>query len=158
MLYKALVEGAVIDVTQSELDQMDIRTIEHNVLHLLKGSKGYHVKVLSADPRHKEYKLLIEGVEVDVVLKDVVETQVHAMGLDVVATSHSKDIVAPMPGLVLEINVQKGDVTESGSSLIILEAMKMENVLSSPGDGTIDEIHVKPGQAVEKGQLLVTFE
>jgi biotin carboxyl carrier protein len=120
--------------------------------------KGHQVKVLSADHQTKEYKLLIGDKEIDVKLKDEVEMQVHAMGLDEISTAHSRDVSAPMPGLVLEINVKAGDSVAAGDQLIILEAMKMENVLSAPGEGIIEAVHVKKGQPVDKSQLLISFE
>lgn len=63
-----------------------------------------------------------------------------------------------MPGLVLEISVADGQEVNAGDSLLILEAMKMENIIKSPGQGVIDEILVKTGQAVDKGQLLIKFK
>ena len=63
-----------------------------------------------------------------------------------------------MPGLILEICVKEGDEVKKDQSLIILEAMKMENVLASPIDGKIKEIKISPKQTVEKNSLLITFE
>ena len=69
-----------------------------------------------------------------------------------------KDIKAPMPGLVLQISVGPGDTVEKGDPLLILEAMKMENVLKAPGSGTVKKVSVNQGQAVEKNQLLIEME
>ena len=63
-----------------------------------------------------------------------------------------------MPGLILEILVQKGDFIKKGDSLIVLEAMKMENILSSTVDGIIKEINVNPQQTVEKNNVLIKFD
>ena len=65
------------------------------------------------------------------------------------------EIHAPMPGLVLEINVSEGQEVEKGDPLLILEAMKMENVIKAPGNGIIKKIHVEKGNPVEKNELLV---
>jgi biotin carboxyl carrier protein len=64
-------------------------------------------------------------------------------------------IKAPMPGLVLEIEVEEGQVVEAGQGLIVLEAMKMENEIKAGGAGVVQAIHVEPGQAVEKGTTLI---
>jgi pyruvate carboxylase subunit B len=64
---------------------------------------------------------------------------------------------APMPGLVVRLQVAVGDRVAAGASVVVLEAMKMENQLKSPGAGVVAEIRVAAGQAVEKGQLLVVF-
>ena len=60
-----------------------------------------------------------------------------------------------MPGLVLELNVEAGQTIAKGDPLLILEAMKMENVIKSAGEGVVEEILVKKGAAVEKGALLI---
>jgi biotin carboxyl carrier protein len=67
------------------------------------------------------------------------------------------EIKAPMPGLVLRIPINEGDSVSKGEGLLVLEAMKMENIIKSPGDVVVSKILVKPGQAVEKNQLLVSF-
>lgn len=63
-----------------------------------------------------------------------------------------------MPGLILHIETQVGAEIEEGDKLIILEAMKMENIIKSTRTGVIAKIHVEPGQRVDKNQLLITFE
>ena len=62
---------------------------------------------------------------------------------------------APMPGKVLQVNVEPGSEVAPGEPLLILEAMKMENVLSAEIAGTVKEVNVKPGEMVEPGKLLV---
>ena len=63
-----------------------------------------------------------------------------------------------MPGLILEINVTEGQTVNEGDPLLILEAMKMENVLTSPRNGNIKTISVKQGETVDKNALLIAFE
>lgn len=70
----------------------------------------------------------------------------------------SGDLVATMPGAVLEVLVQEGDVVMKGTSLVILEAMKMELRLTAPFDGTIKQINCQVGQIVERGELLVVVD
>ena len=67
------------------------------------------------------------------------------------------DVKAPMPGLILEIKVQPGQEVKKGDPIMILEAMKMENILKSPGDGIVREIKVVEKQNVEKNQILILF-
>ena len=63
-----------------------------------------------------------------------------------------------MPGLILEILVTKSVKVKKGDPIIILEAMKMENILTSPIDGVIKNIEVKAQQTVEKNNVLIRFE
>jgi biotin carboxyl carrier protein len=90
--------------------------------------------------------------------KDPLDVLVNKLGLAAVSDQTVKEIHAPMPGLVLEIQVSEGDTVEKGTPLLILEAMKMENVIKSPGDGVIKSVAVEKGAAVEKSALLVEFE
>jgi len=66
-----------------------------------------------------------------------------------------RPVRAPMPGLVVKVEVEEGDLVEAGTGLLIVEAMKMENELSAEVPARVGVIHVSAGQAVEKGQLLM---
>ena len=71
---------------------------------------------------------------------------------------HSGDVKAPMPGLVVEVPVVVGQTVAKGDKVLILEAMKMENVIKAVGDGVVKAVHASQGQPVEKGQLLIEME
>jgi biotin carboxyl carrier protein len=72
--------------------------------------------------------------------------------------SKVNDLKAPMPGLIVDVKVQVGDSVKKGDIILILEAMKMENVLKSTGEGKVKAIKVVPKQNVEKNQVLIEFE
>jgi biotin carboxyl carrier protein len=63
-----------------------------------------------------------------------------------------------MPGLVVRVGVEPGQVVRRGQVLVVLQAMKMENELSAPRDGTVREIRVRAGQAVDHGEVLAVLE
>jgi biotin carboxyl carrier protein len=67
-------------------------------------------------------------------------------------------LAAPMPGVVLEVDVKPGDIVARGQQIAILEAMKMQNSIKSPRAGTIAEVCVVAGQAVGHGDALVRFQ
>ncbi|NLC50082.1 MAG: biotin/lipoyl-binding protein [Bacteroidales bacterium] len=66
-------------------------------------------------------------------------------------------INAPLPGVVLDIKVKAGDVVKKGQTLIVLEAMKMENNIAAPSDGTISKISVEKGASVLEGTELIVI-
>ena len=66
--------------------------------------------------------------------------------------------MAPMPGKVLQVLVKEGDAVEEGQPLLVLEAMKMENVIKAAVNGKVSVVKAAQGQAVEKGALLVGVE
>jgi acetyl/propionyl-CoA carboxylase alpha subunit len=69
-----------------------------------------------------------------------------------------KTIVAPMPGLVVKVEVEVGQAVRAGQGVVVVEAMKMENELKAPADGVVAKIHVEPRQTVDKGAVLITLE
>lgn len=66
-------------------------------------------------------------------------------------------VTAPMPGTVLDVKVNVGDTVKAGDTVLILEAMKMENEISAPAAGTVKNIHVSKGASVNPGDVLVTI-
>lgn len=65
---------------------------------------------------------------------------------------------APMPGLVVTVQVEPGQAVAPGTGVVVLEAMKMENELRATAPGVVRTVRVRPGEAVEKGQVLVEFD
>ena len=74
-----------------------------------------------------------------------------------VAVSGAGTVAAPMPGTVLDIMVKEGDVVKSGQVCVILEAMKMENELPAPCDGTVKSVNVTKGASVNTADVLVVI-
>ena len=73
------------------------------------------------------------------------------------ATENRTKVNAPMPGTILKVNVTPGQTISQGDTLVILEAMKMENEVVAPVDGVVDEILVQANDRVESDQLLLTI-
>ena len=144
-----------IDGTPFTLDKMMSKPGSYSVIH---NEKSYTVEVISADASEKAYVLLINGRKYEVALKDRYDALLKSLGMDNLLNAQVKEIKAPMPGLVLDILVEPGTSVAKGDPVLILEAMKMENVLKSPTDGVVKSIPVEQGNAVEKNQVLVHFE
>jgi biotin carboxyl carrier protein len=99
--------------------------------------------------------LRINGKDFDVQLRDRYDDLLHELGLDTITAAKISDLKAPMPGLVVDILVQENSVVKKGDTLVILEAMKMENSLKATADTIVKKVLVKKGQAVEKNEVLV---
>ena len=100
----------------------------------------------------------INGVRRTVRILDDRAKLLEKMGMSVKPGAASGDIMAPMPGKVLQVLVKEGDAVEEGQPLLVLEAMKMENVIKAAVNGKVSVVKAAQGQAVEKGALLVGVE
>ncbi|MGH7731018.1 MAG: acetyl-CoA carboxylase biotin carboxyl carrier protein subunit, partial [Candidatus Eiseniibacteriota bacterium] len=96
-----------------------------------------------------------ERVEVDVV--DERTREIRARTSQARAPASGGLVQAPMPGLVVRVEVAAGQRVETGAGLVVVEAMKMENELRAPRPGVVETVHVAAGQTVEKGAPLVTL-
>jgi Acetyl/propionyl-CoA carboxylase, alpha subunit len=144
-----------IEKEQEQVKNLDMIQQSDGSYHLLHDHTSYRIEVLDQDSDKKELKLLVNGESYHLKIEDEYDQLVRQLGLGVVATQKINEIKAPMPGLVLELNVETGQTIAKGDPLLILEAMKMENVIKSAGDGVVEEILVEKGAAVEKGALLI---
>lgn len=68
------------------------------------------------------------------------------------------NVVSPMPGAVIKVLISSGQSVKKNQTLVIVEAMKMENEVRAPNDATISKVLVEPGKQVGAGEVLVTFE
>jgi biotin carboxyl carrier protein len=135
----------------------DIIRISEWQYHMVIGNKSYNVEVVKLNAEEKTMALKLNGMRYVLQLKDKYDELLHSLGLDKLAGNKVNEIKAPMPGMVLNVLVKEGDVVKKGDALIVLEAMKMENILKSPAEGTVKRVVAQKGTAVEKNQLLIQF-
>ena len=127
----------------------------YSVLH---HGRSHRVLVQKEDAEEGIVRMRIGGGTYVVKLEDERTRLVQLLGLDKVKGAVLKELKAPMPGLVLKVLVKEGDAVKKNDPLLILEAMKMENVIKSTGDAMVKKVHTQERSAVEKGQLLLSFE
>ena len=140
-----------------DADNITLNDSEVNNQMILDNNKSKLVSVKGVDHELKRYQIQIDGRIYHVQISDAVDQQILTMNLKSKRSNQLKELRAPMPGLVRQVNVQAGDQVDAGDSLFILEAMKMENLLKSPVNGTVSDLFVKPGESVEKNQILLSF-
>jgi biotin carboxyl carrier protein len=138
-------------------DNITLNDSDVNNQIILDNNKAKLVSVKEVNHELKRYQIQIDGRTYQVQISDAVDQQILKMNLKSKKSNQLKELRAPMPGLVRQVNVQVGDEVDSGDSLFILEAMKMENVLKSPVNGIVSDLFVKPGESVEKNQILLSF-
>jgi len=148
-------KAGTINSKDFEIDSIDLKDGHFNIL---KNNKSYNAEIVSFDADEKTYKIKVNGNVYTMKVKDRFDLLLQSMGMDALATKKVNELKAPMPGLVLDVRVKVGDVIKKGEPLVVLEAMKMENVLKSIADVTIKKIAIEKGNAVEKNQVLIFFE
>ena len=104
------------------------------------------------------YLVAVDGKSYDADIRTALQERASALIDQGNKQSHKAVVKAPMPGLILKIKKSAGENVQHGESVLILEAMKMENDLLAPFEGMIKEINVKEGTTVEKGSILFTIE
>lgn len=114
--------------------------------------------VVAPDGRPGRYTATVNGRSMALAVQDEQDLLLERFGLDDAAGAALREVHAPMPGLVLAIEVAEGDEIEEGQGLLVLEAMKMENELRAQAAGRVRKVHVAAGDAVAKGALLIELE
>ncbi len=161
----AFINNHVFEVTTKEgriyindkILDWDFIHISGGHYHILYNNKSYRAELVKVDHSIKTVTLKINGNNHTVKLKDRFDLLLEKMGISNTSSNKLNHIKAPMPGLIIDLKVTIGDEVKTGDSLLILEAMKMENILKSPGDGKVKNVSVTIGESVEKGQVLIEF-
>lgn len=144
--------------TKKQLDNLDIIKNSNTDFHILKGNKSFKATLLTSDFSNKAYTIKINSNTYEVKISNDLDLLIEDMGLSLATAQVVNDIKAPMPGLILDVQVKEGDEVKEGDYLLVLEAMKMENTLMAPRDGVVKSVSVEKGQTVDKGQLLIEME
>ena len=124
---------------------------------IVEDGNGKHHRV-AAVAQGCEVHLQIDGFMVNATVDGERERLLKRYTSGETASGGSREVRAPMPSLVVAVEVVPGQGVKPGQGLIVLEAMKMENEVKANREGTVKSIHVKPGNSVEKGELLLEFE
>ena len=146
------------DISETESSQLNFIKTSTNNYHVLYDNLSYKAEISTADFNKKIYQVKVNNNTYNININNDLDVRIKKMGFEIGSAKMVNDIKAPMPGLILEVNIEIGQEVKENDTLLILEAMKMENVLTSPRDGIIKSISVEKGDAVDKNQLLIEFE
>lgn len=145
-----------IQVNSKTID-WDLKWISDRKIHLIHENKSLEAELIYVDKESKTVQIKLGNKISNLQLKDRFDLLLEQLGMNNNASQALKEIKAPMPGLILDLKVKVGDEVKKGDVVLILEAMKMENILKSPGDGIVKAVKVSLNQSVEKNQVLIQF-
>lgn len=157
--YRAKINEVLeVQISNEDLQALDSIKIAPFKYHILQENTSYTAEISAGNFNDKIYTVTINNSSYQVKINDDLDVLIQDLGFKQSQAKRIDRVTAPMPGLILEINIKSGDRVQENAPLLILEAMKMENIISAPTDGTIKSINVKKGDAVNKNQLLIEFE
>jgi len=130
----------------------------------LPGSDRQHLRIdgrslsLFARRQGDRWIIELEGRRFEVFVEDERTRHIRELASHVLPADPHRQLRAPMPGLIVRVEVQEGQKVSEGDGLIVMEAMKMENELRADAPGVVTSIAVQAGQAVERDAVLLTLE
>lgn len=136
--------------------QVDLKKINNSSYYysLIINNRSYEIIV---DEQEDVYTVRIGDEIYTAKVEDEQKRQFAQLDIKSKVSLREQQLRAPMPGLVVAVEVKQGELVKPGQGVVIVEAMKMENELKASREGTVKEIHVKKGDTVDKNQLLITF-
>jgi pyruvate carboxylase subunit B len=114
--------------------------------------------VVTREAARGRYTLSLGGRRYEVEALDERARAIRQLSNTAAGPKGPAPLVAPMPGLIVRVNVEVGTAVQPGQGLVVMEAMKMENELRAASAGTVKAIRAVPGTAVERGAVLVELE
>ena len=151
-------EGKSEGLLNGDFYSLDIEKVDAQTWHILKDNMSYYVQWIERNDEAKTYTLKINGSLIVLEAKNEFDILLEKMGMANAGSAKVSKLKAPMPGKVLDVLVTVGQEVVKGDGLVILEAMKMENVLKADDVGVVKSVNVSIGEAVEKNNVLIEFE
>jgi biotin carboxyl carrier protein len=141
-----------------EVESLNLTILHGNFYHLIHQNKNYQIEILQRDFLNRRYEIKLNGKRCSLQIKNELDLQIEEMGLSKAQDTKASHVKAPMPGQITAVFVEVGQIVKTGETLLILEAMKMENAITATGEGVVKSIKIKKGDTVNKNQLMIDIE
>ncbi|WP_378172340.1 acetyl-CoA carboxylase biotin carboxyl carrier protein subunit [Aquimarina sp. SS2-1] len=145
-------------ISDNDSSETDIIKTSDSQFHILQNNTSFHSEIITSDFISKKYTVKVNANTYEVDISNPLDMMISEMGFSIGASKQVNSIKSPMPGLIIDIQIEIGQTVKEDDYLLVLEAMKMENIITSPREGVIKSIEVAKGDAVDKGKLLIEFE
>lgn len=135
----------------------DMHMVNSRVFHVLYNNRSYNAELIEICKEQRTCSVKVGSNIYSMNMTDQFDELLHQLGMDIMTSPKVSEIKAPMPGMVIRILASEGEEVKKGGNLLVLEAMKMENIIKAPADVVIKAIKARPGDKVEKNQVLMIF-
>ncbi|MHB1177671.1 MAG: biotin/lipoyl-containing protein [Daejeonella sp.] len=136
---------------------LDVHQINSGSFHVLYQNKSFNAELIEVNRAEKTCSFRVNTNIYSMSVTDQFDELLHRLGMDNLNAVKVSELKAPMPGMVLKVLVAEGDEVLKGASLLVLEAMKMENIIKSPANVVIKSVKVNTSDKVEKNQVMIVF-
>ena len=135
----------------------DIIEVSPGIFNIIMNNRSYNAEILQHNSNEKTFVIRVNNNTYTLELRDKYDELLKALGMDNSTAGKATDLKAPMPGLVVEVAVIEGQEVKKGDKLVVLEAMKMENILKATSDAIVKKVITVKGRTVEKNETLIVF-
>ena len=146
---------AIVDGTSH---RVSLQSVSGTPVRIVTVDSAVHRMVLRERASRGRYRLWLDGHRYAAEALDSRARAIRDMQASTGRQAGPAPLIAPMPGLIVQLRVKVGDTIAAGDGLVVMEAMKMENELRAVAAGRVRAVHVSAGAVVEKGALLVELE
>jgi len=151
-------EQAEFSLDSDPTEALDVKALEDRKFHILFERASYRAELVEEGFNDRQYTIQIGSNVYHVEIGTELDALIRSMGYKLSSESAANEVKAPMPGIILEIKAATGESVKKGDTLLILEAMKMENAILSPKDGVVKAVFSAAGDTVDKNKLLIELE
>ena len=156
-LFETTNKAGLVCVNSKQI-AVDVCQIDENTFHVLHALKSYRIKIIELNKTNKTCVIQVNTNKYNLKIEDRFDLLLQELGISHSNAVKVQDLKAPMPGMVLKVFINEGAKVNKGDNLLILEAMKMENIIKAPADLTVKLLKIKSGDKVEKNQIMILFD
>ncbi len=149
-------DPGLIATVDGRIYELEASVPEPNVYLLKHENKVYEIFVSSKSDPHDHVEVKVKGEEFDIAIED--PRSLRGSGVNAESADGVSELRTAMPGKVVRIILEAGAQVAKGDGIIVVEAMKMQNEMKSPRDGSLKEIRFKEGDTVNAGDILAIIE
>ena len=151
-------DGRVEQVAPGSEESWDWKQLAPGVFDVRMGNRNVRIERMDGPDEKGNVTIRVNGVVQALQVLGPQQVLLESMGMSANVDTQEKHVESPMPGKILQVMVATGTEVDEGDALLVLEAMKMENVIRAPRSGVIAVVQAQVGEAVEKAAILVIYE